>query len=220
MWFFPPLGVASRYVLSFRPPAENNEKYFYICLMPTGYKIIEQDKLHFLTLQVVYWIDIFTRRVYRDIIVENLKYCQEHKGLEIYAWVIMSNHVHLLVQSNTSDLSGTIRDFKSYTSKKILDKIEDCNESRREWMLERFKKAALNHKRNSEFQFWTHENHAEFIYSNDFIEQKIRYIHNNPVVAGIVEKAEEYLYSSAINYADGNGLLKIKKAVLRWQTYS
>jgi REP element-mobilizing transposase RayT len=188
--------------------------------MSTGYKIVEQDKLHFITLQVVEWVDIFTRKVYRDILIESLTYCQENKGLEIYAWVIMSNHVHLLVKSNTNNLSGTIRDFKSFTSKKILDEINNCNESRKEWMLQIFKAAAFKHKRNSEYQFWTHENHAEFIYSNDFIEQKIRYIHNNPIIAGIVTKAEDYLYSSARSYADENGLLKIEKAIIRWKTYS
>ena len=99
--------------------------------MPTGYKIIEQDKLHFVTLQVVEWVDIFTRKKYRDIIVENLDYCQKNKGLEIYAWVIMSNHVHLLVKSDKDELSNILRDFKSYTSKKILDEIDSCNESRK-----------------------------------------------------------------------------------------
>ena len=106
--------------------------------MPTGYKIIEQDKLHFVTLQVVEWVDIFTRKKYRDIIVENLDYCQKNKGLEIYAWVIMSNHVHLLVKSDKDELSNILRDFKSYTSKKILDEIDSCNESRKEWMLKIF----------------------------------------------------------------------------------
>jgi len=114
--------------------------------MSTGYKIIEQDKLHFITLQVVDWIDIFTRKKYRDIIIENLAYCQQHKGLEIYAWVIMSNHVHLLLKSNTNNLSGTIRDFKSYTSKKILEEIDESDESRKEWMLRLFKQAAARHK--------------------------------------------------------------------------
>ena len=86
--------------------------------MPTGYQIKEQDKLYFITLQVVEWIDIFSRQKYRDIIIDNLSYCQKNKGLEIYAWVIMSNHIHLLVKSEKEDLSNILRDFKSYTSKK------------------------------------------------------------------------------------------------------
>ncbi len=186
--------------------------------MTTGYQIKEQDKLHFITLQVVDWVDVFSRESYRKIIIDNLAYCQQHKGLEIYGWVIMSNHLHLLARSNLGELSNTLRDFKSYTSKKILETIETGTESRREWMLNLFKQAAFKHKRNSDFQFWTHENHAEHIFSNKFMEQKLDYIHNNPVRAGIVTKPEEYKYSSASDYADGNGLLKVEKIILRWKT--
>lgn len=187
--------------------------------MPTGYQIKEQDKLHFVTLQVVEWVDIFTRQNYRDIIITNLAYCQKNKGLEIYVWVIMSNHIHLLVRSEKEALSDVLRDFKSYTSKKIIEEIDSCNESRKDWMLKIFRDAAFKHKRNSEHQFWTHENHAEYIFSNKFIEQKIDYIHNNPVRAGIVEKPEEYRYSSAIDYAGGKGLLEIEIVMRQWKTY-
>ena len=76
----------------------------------------------------------------------------------------MSNHIHLLIKSDKEELSNILRDFKSFTSKKILDEIDTCNESRKEWMLKIFKDAAFKHKRNSEYQFWTHENHAEYIY--------------------------------------------------------
>ena len=141
--------------------------------MATGYQIKEQDKLHFVTLQVVEWVDIFTRQKYRDIIITNLEYCQKNKELEIFAWVIMSNHIHLLIKSENAELSDLLRDFKSYTSKKIIEEIDSCNESRKEWMLKIFKDAAFKHKRNSEYQFWTHENHAEYIFSNKFIEQKL-----------------------------------------------
>ena len=187
--------------------------------MSTGYQIVEQDKLHFVTLQVVEWVDIFTRENYRNIILENLTYCRKNKGLEIYSWVIMSNHLHLLIKSNKGELSDTLRDFKSYTSKKILDEIKSCNESRRDWMLNLFKTAAFQHKRNSEYQFWTHENHSEYIFSNKFIEQKIEYIHDNPVRAGIVAKPEEYRYSSAIDYAGGKGLIDVEIITRRWKTY-
>lgn len=187
--------------------------------MSTGYQIKEQDKLHFVTLQVVEWVDIFTRQKYRDIIITNLAYCQKNKGLEIFAWVIMSNHIHLLIKSKNAELSDILRDFKSYTSKKIIEEIDSCNESRKEWMLKIFKDAAFKHKRNSEYQFWTHENHAEYIFSNKFIEQKLDYIHNNPVRAGIVEKPEEYKYSSAKDYAGEKGLLEIEIIMRQWKTY-
>jgi len=169
--------------------------------MPTGYQIADQERPYFLTLQVVEWVDIFTRKIYRDIIVDALNYCSENKQLEIYGYVIMSNHLHLIARSSKGDLSGTLRDFKSFTSKEILKAIEEENESRVKWMLAIFKNAAIRHKRNSDFQFWTHENHAMEIFSSRFFEQKLDYIHANPVRAGLVESPEEYIYSSAKNYA-------------------
>ncbi|MBA3972159.1 MAG: transposase [Bacteroidetes bacterium] len=188
--------------------------------MTTGYQIKEQDQLYFITLQVVEWVDIFTKERYRKIIAENLEYCIQNKGLEIYGWVIMSNHMHLLAKSNINDLSGTLRDFKSYTSKLILEEIESSNESRKDWMLKLFKDSAFKHKRNSSYQFWTHENHAEHIFSQKFLEQKLNYIHNNPVRAGMVQNPEDYLYSSSKDYIGEQGFITIEKIVFQWKTVS
>jgi REP element-mobilizing transposase RayT len=139
--------------------------------------------------------------------------------MEIYAYVVMSNHVHLLVRSDIDDLSGTIRDFKKFTSKAIIEAIEtNSQESRREWMLRLFAHAAKRQNKEGKYQFWTHENHAELIYSNSFIEQKLSYIHENPVRAGLVDFAENYLYSSARNYADMEALIEIDKIDLKWKT--
>ena len=160
--------------------------------MSTGYQIVEQDGLHYVTFQIVKWVDIFTRKVYRDIVIDSLKFCQENKGLEIYAFVVMSNHIHLLIRSDIGKLSDTIREFKSYTAKQMLLAVQLEPESRRDWMLNIFEFAAKQHKRNEKYQVWTHENHAELIYSNTFIDQKINYIHDNPVRAGIVENPEDY----------------------------
>ena len=177
--------------------------------MSTGYQIQEQDELHYVTFQVVKWIDLFTRKVYRDIVIDSLRFCQANKGLEIYAFVIMSNHVHLLVRSSIGHLSDTIREFKSFTAKQILQAIQTESESRKEWMLNLFEFSAKQHKRNEKYQIWTHENHAEIIYSNKFINQKINYIHENPVRAGIVENASDYLYSSARDYAGKSSLIDV-----------
>jgi hypothetical protein len=81
-----------------------------------------------------------------------------------------------------------------------------------------FRYAARKHSRNNEYQVWTHENHAEEIFSNKFIEQKILYIHDNPVRAGIVENQEDYLYSSARDYADKESVIEICKATFRCKT--
>jgi len=110
--------------------------------MPTGYQIKDQSAAYYLTFQVVYWIDLFTRPVYRDVVIESLRYCQKEKGLELFAWVIMSNHIHILARSSNNDLSATIRDFKKYTSKAFVELISVSGESRKEWMLRLFAHAA------------------------------------------------------------------------------
>jgi len=177
--------------------------------MSTGYKIEDQQAVYFLTFQVVEWVDVFTRKIYRDMLIDSLRYCQQSKGLEIFAYVIMSNHVHLLVRSDTGRMSDTIREFKSFTARQILDAIEEEPESRKTWMLNLFEFAAKKNKRSEKYQLWTHENHAELVYSNKFIDQKINYIHENPVRAGIVQYPEEYLYSSAGNYIGKSSVLEV-----------
>jgi REP element-mobilizing transposase RayT len=184
----------------------------------TAYKIIDKEKAYFLTFQIVGWVDIFTRKIYRDIVIDSLIFCQQQKGLNLFAYVIMSNHIHLLAQSEFGDLSGFIRDFKNYTSRKILDYIDNGVESRKEWMNIVFKYHG-KFKHNQINQIWTHENHAELIYSENFIRQKLNYIHENPVRSGIVAKAEDYLYSSARNYADLENLINVIKLDIQWKTY-
>jgi REP element-mobilizing transposase RayT len=150
--------------------------------MSTGYHIANQGSVYFVTFQVVEWIDIFSRKIYRDIVLESLRYCQKNKGLEIFAFVIMTNHVHLLVRSSIGKMSDTVREFKSFTARQILDKIvESPQESCKDWMLNLFEFAAKKHKHSEKYQFWIHENHAEEIITNIFFDQKINYyfIENN-----------------------------------------
>jgi len=90
-----------------------------------GYKIRDQQAIHFITFAVVEWVDVFIRKEYRDIIIESLKYCQDKKGLNIYSWCLMSNHLHLIVSVKEGlSLSSVLRDFKKYTSNQIVQAIE------------------------------------------------------------------------------------------------
>ena len=175
-------------------------------------KIRYQSLPHFITATVVDWIDVFTRKSHRDCVIECLDYCIKNKGMIVYGYVIMSNHIHMIIQSNDGKLSNLIRDFKKFTAKAILEKIQTEPESRREWMLERFAKATESHSRNKKYQFWQYGNHPEEIYSAKFMWSKLDYIHLNPVRAGILEKASEYIYSSASNYVHDKGLITIEKA--------
>lgn len=165
--------------------------------MTTGYQIYDQSLPYFVTLTIVDWVDIFTRKAYRDIVMTSLDYCIKNKDLVVFGYVIMSNHVHLILWSKNGKLSDTIRDLKKYTAHQILSTIENDVESRREWILHRFRWNAARHQRNSEHQVWTHENHAVEIRTKRFFDQKLNYIHQNPVRAGLVALAEDYVYSSA-----------------------
>ena len=176
--------------------------------MSDGYQIKNQQGLYFLTFQVVGWADVFSRKVYRDIVIDSFDYCRKHKQLKIYSYVIMTNHIHCIL-STEGNLSDIIRDFKRHTSKTILETIEVENESRKEWLMLIFKYHAKYNKRNNELQFWTHENHAVELTSNEMIDSRINYIHQNPVRAGWVANDYEYLYSSATNFANLESLLEL-----------
>ncbi len=172
--------------------------------MGFAYKITDQQGLYFVTSTVVEWIDVFTRKDYKDIVINSLKHCQEKKGLHIFGWVIMSNHLHMIAScKDGNDLSHVLRDFKKYTSTQIVNAVENNpKESRKNWLLWLFKK-------KNEITFWQPGNHPEEIRTMEFFKQKLNYIHNNPVRAGIVDKEEEYIYSSARDFYNRKGLLEL-----------
>jgi len=180
--------------------------------MSREYKIYNNEAMYFITPTVVGWIDVFTRPIYKEIIIESLKYCQKEKGLKIYAYIIMTNHLHLILQAKNGNLTEIIRDFKKFTSKQILKAIEEnIQESRKKWMLNMFEFAGKNNNNNTKYQFWQQQNNPIELYSNEVIDQKVNYIHQNPIRNGLVEKEEDYLYSSARNYAELESYLKIEQ---------
>ena len=169
-------------------------------------------ELYFITTTVVDWIDVFTRPIYKQIILDSLIYCQKEKGLDIYAWVLMSNHLHMVVGvgDDKQTISDILRDFKKYTSKKIIASIEENpEESRKVWMLDRFWFVGNNDKKIKNYKFWQDGNNIEQIQTYEFFQQKVNYIHNNPVKQEIVERPEDYLYSSERDYAGLKGLLDV-----------
>ena len=172
---------------------------------------ISEGYAYFLTMTFVNWIDVFTRPVYKHIIVDALKYNQGKKGLIIYAWCLMSNHLHLIAEADEKhNLSDILRDFKKFTSKAIVKEIgETLEESRKKWMLSEFEFAGRYKSNIKHYKFWQDGNEAKEIHSNAFMEQKLEYIHENPVTAEIVENDYEYLYSSAKNYAGEQGLIDV-----------
>ncbi|HEY0979162.1 MAG TPA: transposase [Flavobacteriales bacterium] len=167
--------------------------------MSRKYKFHDPEGLYFISFATVGWIDVLTRPVYKDIIVESLAHCQRHKGLRLFAWTIMSNHIHLLASaSEGASLSAIVRDLKKFTSGKIHTAIrEHPGESRREWMLELFRKAGEQNKHNAGFQLWQQNNQPMDVSTPAEIDRVVEYIRMNPVVEGIVDHPEAYRYSSA-----------------------
>ncbi len=172
--------------------------------MAQTYRIYDQHGQYYVTITVEQWVDVFTRRDYIDIVLESLRHCQKKKGLKIYAWVLMTNHIHAIISSDGEPLSDIIRDFKKFTATQVVNAIaSNPRESRKHWLLWLL-------KNEGSIAFWQDGYHAEEIYSRDFFDSKLNYIHLNPVRAGIVEKEEEYLYSSCGDfYGIRKGLLEL-----------
>ena len=113
--------------------------------MSTKYKIRDQEQLYFVSFAVVYWLDVFVRNEYREVLLDSLRFCQKNKGLEVFAWCIMTSNVHLIIGTTDKKMEDILRDFKSYTSTQLRKVIsQNQQESRREWLLEMMKKAGKN----------------------------------------------------------------------------
>lgn len=181
--------------------------------MSSKYKPGEHNIAHFVTFTVVGWIDIFSREQYKEIVTESLQYCIHNKGLQLHAWVIMTNHVHLIISSNTARIDELVRDIKKFTSKQIIKAIiENTDESRREWMLNLFSFTGKNNKNNKDYQFWKQDYHPVELSTNEMLQQRLNYLHENPVRSGLVWEAWQYKYSSAIDYyCNEKGLLPLEK---------
>jgi REP element-mobilizing transposase RayT len=178
--------------------------------MSDKYKIFDNYSPYFFTMTTVGWIDIFTRKELKLLIVDSLKHCQKNKGLIIYSWCLMPSHLHLICGTeNDYSLSDVLRDFKKFTSKAIVRAIHEIGESRKEWLLEMFQKYCEHLKREQQYKVWQDGNQAKIIFSPDFFYEKLNYIHNNPVEDMIVQNPEDYLFSSARNYADMEYLLDV-----------
>ena len=177
----------------------------------SNYRIWQQHGLNYVTLTVVGWADVFTRQRYRDIVIESLRFCQQQKGLHIVGYVLMSNHLHMVVHTEGYELSNVLRDFKKFTANQILKSIQTEPESRREWLLNLLKWYAQQNSDNTHYQFWQQDNHPIALWTLEVIWQKLTYIHLNPVRAGIVAEPQHYVYSSAGDYyVNRKGLLDIE----------
>jgi len=174
------------------------------------YKFYNKEGLYFVSFATVYWIDVFVREEYFNAINESLNFCRAQKGMEIYAYCIMPSHVHLIFRAVNSNPGDLLRDFKSFTSKKLQALIEEnIQESRKEWILWMMERAGKKNSNVKGRQFWQQHNKPIELWSPKVIDQKVDYIHKNPVEAGFVLEPEHWKYSSAINYSGAKGMLEI-----------
>ncbi len=171
----------------------------YLGFMSERRKANVEGALYFITITVVGWIDVFTRKELADEMVKQMAWSQQNKGLKLFAYVIMPSHLHFVAFRDGGGLmSDLLRDLKSYSAKCLLKLVEELpNESRREWLLHMFQFYAKYQSQNEKYMFWQKTSHPTELWSPQVIEQKINYIHNNPVVAGIVTEPEHYWLSSA-----------------------
>ncbi|MDG2939839.1 transposase [Bisgaard Taxon 10/6] len=178
--------------------------------MSRKYKFCNPDGVYFVSFSTVYWIDVFIRDDYFIEMINALDFFRKHKGMKIYGYCIMPSHVHLLFSAENSNPSALLRDFKKFTARRMLDCIRNnIQESRKSWLLWMFKRAGEHCSNVKHYQFWQHSNHPIEIHSDEFFEQKLEYIHQNPVASGFVMESEGWKYSSARNYAEVDFALEI-----------
>ena len=165
--------------------------------MSESYRFVE-NRVHFITFAVVGWMDVFTRREYAEYLLENLTYCRMNKGLRLYEFVIMPNHLHLIASAEQGNLGEIMRDFKSFTSKELVKRIaaNPC-ESRKEWMLRVFREHGAANRYNKVHQFLQQSNRPILLDDPRRYEQRRRYLLLNPLRAGLVNDETAYMWSSA-----------------------
>ncbi|MCA9734642.1 transposase, partial [candidate division KSB1 bacterium] len=166
------------------------------------YKIFADDPNHpyFLTCTIVNWLPFFSNPDHVSIILESLEFMQRNKRMQIFAYVILENHMHLV--ASAKDLSKEMGDFKSYTARCIIDHLI---ERKAHALLRQLKEHKLPGRTDREYQFWQHGSHPQRIFSRKMMQQKIDYTHQNPVKRGYVDLPQHWRYSSARNYMGEEG---------------
>jgi len=179
--------------------------------MSRKYKFHNQEGIYFVSFATVYWVDVFVREQYFETMAESLEFCQENKGLVLYAFCILPSHVHIIFRDANNDPGKLIKEIKTYTSKELQKLIlENPQESRKEWILWMFKRAGIKNSNVKGSQFWQQHNKPIELWSNKVMQQKLDYVHNNPIEAGFVTEPHYWKYSSAANYAGEPGVIKVE----------
>lgn len=168
------------------------------------YKIYDDAYPHFVTCTVVDWLPVFTRPEATQIVLDSLNFLQDKKDTILLAYVILENHLHFIAAG--AGLSKHVGEFKSYTARQLIDLLRARNA---ETLLRQFAFSKRRHKADRDYQFWQEGSHPKQITSDEMMQQKIEYIHYNPVKRGFVDEPTHWRYSSARNYAGLPGLIPV-----------
>lgn len=187
--------------------------------MPGTYTYItDQHATYLLRFTVSDRIDIFSRAAYKSIVTKALNYCIARRGLQVYAWVLMGSYLHMVAAATPPFLlSSILRDFRDYSSKRILDTMLHTTEGRQEWLLHHFWRQAQRAGGAEYHQLWQDEMQATLLEDDAAIRQQIEILHENPVKENVVAAAEHYLYSSAAAYAGTISPVRVKLYDLKRQ---
>lgn len=179
--------------------------------MSRKFKFRNQHQPYFITCSVVRWLKVFNDGSNCNILLGSLKYCQTHKGLIIYGWCFMPDHIHLIIGTRKNLMQDIMRDFKSFTSRHIRKNMIKSRENNEiEKMIRIMQNEGLKNSNNKDWQFWQQNNQPKELFSHTVANQKLNYIHFNPVKAGLAENPTERPYSSARDYEGKKGLIEIE----------
>ena len=172
------------------------------------WKVYPGVELYFVTTTIVEWQYVFTSSEYFEVVIDGLRHCVARKGLHLHAFVIMPNHAHYILSAGEGkNLSNVMRDFNTHTSREITRLLEVNNKS----LLVVFATAADEEGRGNKYKVWQEGFHPIALESDDFIQQKLNYLHNNPVRKGYVDLPEHWMYSSARSYILGDhSIIKVE----------
>ena len=184
--------------------------------MPHKYKVIDSKQPTFVTLTIIDWVDLFIRPEYFKILDDSLNYCIANKGLNVHAYVYMSSHIHMIISSNENELQDIIRDLKKFTSKQFIKAIYEQPESRRVWLLNKFRFAANRVKKGVNYKIWKDGYHPVILDNLKKIEQRVHYIHYNPIVSELVYHERDWINSSYRSYEESNNEIPNVKLKPLW----
>lgn len=151
---------------------------------------------HFFTATNLNWKKLLARDKYKEIVIESMRFLVDDKRVIIYGFVIMDNHIHIIWQLQAGRKRNDVqRDFLKYTAQSIKkDMMKHHPDELKEFLV---------NAKDRKYQFWERNPLSVEIWSENVLLQKLKYIHENPVRAGICKYPDDYKYSSVLLYKFG-----------------